>query len=645
MRPRAGRRARALRGAASLFAVALLAAVPAEAVGAPGLAGVVEDEFEAAIKAVYPATVFCVAPKRFGPSPGSSGVLVTRDGYVLSDGDAGAYYKPVPGPDGRPRPEKAHADEIEVRVPDLKRGTYTAYLAKRVRRVESIDTSLLKIEKPPAAGFPFVVPGASRHLAVGQFTFAVGTSFPQGESSGSSSLTVGVVASLKPLEAGDPAGAWAEIVTSAAVNPGVNGGPLVDARGTLVGIISTWGQATPDEPFQFLGKAFPIDRIRYAYRDLPNFATVFPDPRTLTARARQTAMLEAAIAGAVEKASRSVVSLEVARSAPLATRVPNRQVGRYQGPTSGVVVGEEGWVVASLYAFADTLPISVTTTLPGRPPDAAVVADLGAISGITAWLPRGRSAPARIVSHHQRLGIVLLKVDLPEGDVLVPVEPLPSSEIRPGRLVVGVSDPFGKDRRPHPLVSLGMVSRLHPEDALDAWGGCFQTDANLTDGTVGGALVDVRGRFLGLATLWLTVQHGRNSGIGFGVPWSRIEAALPAMKAGESFLVYTAMMRVSMKADPDRAILDAVDPGGPAEAAGLKAGDRILAIDGKALERTEQLRLRLRSRRPGDEVVVTYERDGKRAETKVVLAARPRATVAEPDVPPPAPPAAMSDAP
>lgn len=633
-------------GAAALLAALLWCGVPTRAVGGPGLAGVVEDEFEAAIKAINPATVFCVAPKKFGPSPGSSGVLVTRDGYVLSDGDAGAYYKPVPGPDGRPRPEKAHADEIEVRVPDLKRGTYTAYVAKRVRRVESIDTSLLKIENPPATGFPFVVPGASGHLAVGRFTFAVGTSFPQGDSSGSSSLTAGVVASLKPLEPGDPAGAWAEIVTSAAVNPGVNGGPLVDANGSLVGIISTWGQATPDDPFQFLGKAFPIDRIRYAYRDLPNFATVFPDPRTLPVRARQTAMLETAIAAAVTKASRSVVSLEVTRKTPLATKVANRPVGRYQGPTSGVVVSEDGWVVASLYAFADTLPISVSSVMPGPPPDAAVAADLGEITGVTAWLPRGRSAPARVVSHHQRLGLVLLKVDLPDGDVLVPVESLPSSEIRSGRLVLGVSDPFGKDRRPHPLVSLGMVSRLHPEDGLDAWGGCFQTDANLTDGTAGGALVDVRGRFLGLATLWLTVQHGRNSGIGFGVPWSRIEAALPAMKAGESFLVYTAMMRVTMKPDAEKALLDGVEPGGPAEAAGLKAGDRILAVDGKVLERTEHLRLRLRYRRPGDEVVVAYERNGKRAETKVVLAGRPAATVAEPEVPPPPPPpAAMSDAP
>ncbi len=138
-----------------------------------------EDEFEAAIKAVNPSTVFCVAPAKYGMSPGSSGVLISKDGYVLSDGDAGAYYRPVAGTDGKQRAEKAWADDVEVRVPDLKRGTYAVYAARRVKRVESIDSCLLKIEKPPSSGFPFVPPGSSAHLDVGQFTFAVGTSFPR----------------------------------------------------------------------------------------------------------------------------------------------------------------------------------------------------------------------------------------------------------------------------------------------------------------------------------------------------------------------------------------------------------------------------------------------------------------------------------
>jgi hypothetical protein len=88
-----------------------------------------------------------------------------------------------------------------------------------------------------------------------------------------------------------------------------------------------------------------------------------------------------------------------------------------------------------------------------------------------------------------------------------------------------------------------MLSRVHADDAVECWGGAFQTDANMTDGTVGGALVDVRGRFLGLGTLWLTVQQGRNPGIGYGVPGTKLLAAPPS-RTGASFLLNSAVMKV-----------------------------------------------------------------------------------------------------
>ncbi len=451
------------------------------------------------------------------------------------------------------------------------------------------------------------------------------------------------MASLKPLAEGDPAGRWAEVITSAAVNPGVNGGPLVDADGVLVGIISTWGEAKPDEPFQFLGKAFPIDRIRNAYKDLPEYGKAFPDPRTLPARAKQTALLEQAIAATAAKVARSVVSLEVSRRSPLETKTPQGKLARYLGPTSGVVVSADGWVVASLYAFADTLLISVPQHVAGRDVEQVVAEDLAQVSGVVAWLPDGAQVPARIVAHHQRLGIVLLKLELPTGTTTTPVEPAPSDALRAGRLVLGISNPLGRERRPSPVVTLGMLSRVHADDAIESWGGSFQTDANMTDGTVGGALVDVRGRFLGLGTLWLTVQQGRNSGIGYGVPWPKIEAALPRLKAGDSFLLNMAMMRVELKTNVSYVELAKVVPEGPAAAAGLAAGDKIVAVGGKPVSDPGQLRLRLRFRAPGDTVVIGYERGGKRSDATVTLAQREAPPPTSPS--PPSPPPAMSDAP
>ena len=287
--PREVRRKPALLG----LLLAALAVPPRAHAADSGAAALVEKEFSAAIRALSPATVFCLAREDRGPSPGSSGVLVTKTGYVLSDGDAGAYFKPVKGPDGKPVPEKVYADEVEIRIPDLKKGTYGVYLAKIVRRVAAIDSTLLKITSPPAGGFPFVSPSTADRLDVGAYTFAMGMAFGRNDQ-GTGTLTAGIVASLVPAPEADGIGRWLELYTSAAVNPGVNGGPLVDADGALVGIISTWGSPDPDNPFQFLGKAYPIDRIRKAYLDLPEAATVFPDPKTLPVRSKQTELLERA---------------------------------------------------------------------------------------------------------------------------------------------------------------------------------------------------------------------------------------------------------------------------------------------------------------------------------------------------------------
>lgn len=629
----------ARRGVVGFLAAALLGVAGLRADAAPGVASVVEDEFEAAIKAVSPAAVFCVASGAGNASPGSSGVLISRDGWVLSDGDAGAFFRPKPGGDGRREVEKAFADVVEVRVPDLKRKTWVNYAAKRVKRVEAIDSSLLKIEKPPSGGFPFVAPGASAHLEVGHFTFAVGTSFPNGEGDGDASLTAGVVAHAVPLAAGDPGGRWAELYTSAAVNPGVNGGPLVDADGALVGIISSWVEPSPESPYQFLGKAFPIDRVRNAYRDVPGAEKVFPDPKTLPVRAKQTALLEQALGATARRVASSVVSLEVTRKSPVATKLPQASLRRYAGPTSAVVVSRDGFLVASLYALADVVTIAVPQVLPGRDPGADVAADLASVEAVRACFPDGKDVAAKVVAHDQRLGIVLLKAELPDGYATTPLEPAPAGALRPGRLVLGVANPFGRTRSPDPLTTLGMLSRVHPDGASDAWGGCFQTDANQTDGTVGGALVDVRGRLLGVATLWFTPQHGRNSGIGFGVPWPAIEAQLSRLRSGTSFLTGSGVMQIVLRSDGQGATVGTVSPGGPAAKAGIQAGDRILAVGTEAIADGGELHLAMRRRRPGEAVELRVLRDGKELKLSVVLAKRD---------PPPAPkePApAMSDAP
>jgi S1-C subfamily serine protease len=598
-------------GRAAAAAVLLLATgLPSAALAAEsGAAGLVEREFRDAIKAVTPATVVLLHPtNRPGEETStSSGVIVTKSGYVLSDGDAGAV---LVGPRGRMK--KEHRDTVEVRIPDLKKGTYAAYTAKVVRRVLDVDSCLLKITSPPPAGFAFVTPGTSDGLRVGAFTFAMGTPFGGGEDGGAA-LTAGIVASLDAAPPGDPAGRWLHVYTSAAVNPGVNGGPLVDADGALVGVISTWGQPEPHNPYQFIGKAFPIDRVKAAYKDLPEFSAVFPAPKSAAApRSKQADLLERAFASAGRAAHPFVASLAIERSKPIkipVARFEGASLPRYEGPVSAVVASADGWLVTALYNLADVAS------------DGEVKKQVSEVGKATATFADGRSVPARFVAYDQRVGIALFKADVEGGYATAVPAPAPPEAFQVGRLVVSVANPFGAAQKPDPMLTIGMLSRIHPDDADAPWRGNFQTDAGMTDGTVGGALVDVQGRLLGVAALWDVAGQGRNSGIGYGIPWSRIEAALPAMKEGNS-LVLNGYLGVAFERG-EVAKISEVTPESPAARAGLAAGDVILEIEGKKVQFVFEARAKIRSRRAGETLKMVVERDKKRIDVVATLGERP----------------------
>lgn len=136
-----------------------------------------------------------------------SGVIISKDGYLLTNRHV------IDG-----------AQEIEV---VLNNGTI--YPAELVGEDFQIDLAVLRIKEPPAGGLPFVEPGDSDALRVGEFVMALGSPF-----SLSSSVTLGIVS-----QKGRAIGALPYedfIQTDAAVNRGNSGGPLVDMDGKLVGI-------------------------------------------------------------------------------------------------------------------------------------------------------------------------------------------------------------------------------------------------------------------------------------------------------------------------------------------------------------------------------------------------------------------------
>jgi len=606
----------------------------------------IEEEFKEAIKKVTPATVLCMgkgAPKEQRALGGSSGVLVSKRGLVLSDADATALLK-ISGTPPNQRLERTDSAEVEVRVPDLSSGTFKSYTAKVVRKVKEADTCLLRIVDPPSAGFPtWLRVGSSDDLSVGDFTFAMGNSFGLSDEA-LPSLTAGVIAAHDPLPAERGEGRWEFLYTSAAINPGVNGGPLVDIEGRLVGTVSTFVRPEPADPFQFLGKVIPVQRLRKLYGDLPEAAEMFPDAKPVKAASTQAAALEATFHQGAITAAPSVASLVIERSAPyqvMAPVGPNAllPLARYAGPVSAVVVNTQGELVTSLYNLTNIVTLTNPPD-PGSvvPPALTLESGLSTITKITACFPDGRKLSAKIVGVDPRLAIALLQAELPAADgyALPVLTPAPALGFEEGRFTLAVGNPFGEAQRDSPLLSVGILSKLHAPGAPWAWRGQWQTDAGVTDANCGGAAVDLKGRLYGVLNLWAPLTHGRASGIGFILPWSRIEAALPELRSGRTWK--HGFMGLSWKQDIDQPVIDEVTPGTPAAAAGLKPGDRFKALDGESIGSRDDARRHLRHRWEGETLRVLVERAGPKkpveVEVQVKLGPRPEPQPA-PDEPKP----------
>jgi S1-C subfamily serine protease len=630
LRPAAAR-PRGLLGPTLALLCAALVLAPGAA-SAKGSLSKIEDEFEKAIQGVTPATVVCLArgvDAKLIPG-GSSGVIVSRKGLVLSDGDVGVWYDVKPGK--QPKPEDLRrSDDVEIRLPNLSGKGFRSYAATVVKRDREADTSLLRIDKPPG-GLKYVEMGTSDDLQVGDFAFAMGNSFGLAAEV-PPTLTAGVIASLVPNAAG-AGGRWAYVYTSAAVNPGVNGGPLVDIRGRLVATISSavrFGaeseRASPEMAYAYLGKAVPVERLREVYRDLPEAAELFPERDERGKDPQESAALATVFHGTAERCYDAVVSLEVKRKTQLSLAEPGGpgglvQIPRYLGPVSGVLISEDGWIVTSLYNLANI----ATLVFGGRwkaPDNAKVQAGIDDIEAITVHLPAGRQASAKVVSRHEGLGVALLKAEMPEGAptprVLVPA---PAEAYQAGRFVLVLGNPFGAARLEHPLLTVGILSKQHTETTPDPWAGQWQTDAGVTDANCGGAAVDVEGRLFGVASIWSSSQHGRNSGIGFVIPWTQIEPALGELKRGRTFRAPFMGVMWKLAGGTVTTVLEQVVPGSAAEQAGLKPGDEITSIDGEPVATADDIRRRLAGRWSGDTLALTVRRGDETLQVQLTLGAR-----------------------
>ena len=202
-----------------------------------------------------------------------------------------------------------------------------------------------------------------------------------------------------------------------------------------------------------------------------------------------------------------------------------------------------------------------------------------------------------------------------------------SANLGVGEGVVAIGSPFGLDA----TVTSGIVSALdRPVNVGSDDAGnsttypAIQTDAAINPGNSGGPLVDMTGAVVGINSSIRTAasqlgssQQSGSIGLGFAIPIDEVMPIVDQMAKGET--PTHARLGIRITDDTAGARIEDVTAGSTAEDAGIEPGDVITSIDDRRITGADSLVATIRSYRPGDEVTVTWTRDGQEQQASVTL--------------------------
>ena len=224
-----------------------------------------------------------------------------------------------------------------------------------------------------------------------------------------------------------------------------------------------------------------------------------------------------------------------------------------------------------------------------------------------------RQIKAKLIGRDADTDVAVLQI--PTGNLTaVPIGD--SDRLQVGDFVLAIGNPFGLGQ----TVTSGIVSALGRSNlGIEGYEDFIQTDASINVGNSGGPLVDLQGRVIGINTAILA-PGGGSIGIGFAVPINMARQVMDQLiRYGE---IRRGRIGVAMQElTPDLtqalgtkhtqgAVIARVEPGSPAERAGLRTNDLIVAINGVPMRSGTELRNRVGLSRIGDEVELTVERNG-----------------------------------
>ena len=306
---------------------------------------------------------------------------------------------------------------------------------------------------------------------------------------------------------------------------------------------------------------------------------------------------QTAFQNAINGIANSVVRIEPS-GLSVATLQGSREATPNAGPSSGLVVGSDGWILTTEFAVPTDIQEVVITLPPKNKTSDNTTESTERLVG-------------RVVGRDLNRRLVLLKCD--------PREPLTKPQfvrqknVRPGEWAIAVGRVWNLYE---PSVAIGVISAVGR-----CWGRAIQTDAAISPVNYGGPLLNIEGRVVGVIAPLPAETAGMStgtelydSGVGFAIPIHDIIPLLPRLKKGE--MLKPGLLGIGYSTtDPinGRPLVETVRTGSPAAKSGLQSGDLITKINGQSIQRIADIRHALTPKLAGDALEITIKREDKTA--------------------------------
>lgn len=301
-----------------------------------------------------------------------------------------------------------------------------------------------------------------------------------------------------------------------------------------------------------------------------------------------------AVSSVADKIKPSVVNIQVI----IEQRDIFGNIQKGEGEGSGVIYSSDGYIITNSHVVSNAQELVVT-------------------------LNNGTEYPAELIGTDENTDIAVIKI---EASDLTVAEFAPADSIKVGEMAIAVGSPFGLQQS----VTVGFVSAIGRNLAVSSGNlpmvDLIQTDAAINPGNSGGALVNTRGKILGINSVIYSTS-GSSAGIGFAIPGDTVLRI--AKQLIENGVAKTPFIGVEMgenTTDIKGVYIKSVTPGYPAEKAGIKTGDIITVFDGVEVETAIELFSLIIAHNIGNEVIVTVSRNDQLNELILTIGEKPQQT-------------------